>query len=51
MTEPTPRTGDPVVDEALADLDAADARDLDAQIAAAERVQDALRARLADLEA
>jgi hypothetical protein len=46
---PAVRTGDPVMDAALQELDAAPADDLDAQIAAGERVHRALQSRLSDL--
>ncbi len=44
-----PMTGDSSVDEALAQLAAADPDDLDAQIEAGERVHQTLRSRLSDL--
>ncbi len=44
-----PETGDPVIDDALAELAAAPADDLDAQLAAGEAVHRTLQARLHDL--
>ena len=44
-----PRTGDIVIDAAIADLAAADPLDLDAQIELGERVRATLRTRLDDL--
>ena len=46
---PRPETGDIVIDAALADFEQADDSDLDGVIAAAERVHETLRGRLADL--
>lgn len=43
-------TGDIVIDAALRDLNAADQRDLDAQIERAESLQRTLQGRLADLD-
>lgn len=46
-----PVTGDPAVDAALQALGQADAADVDAQIAAGERLERDLAARLKDLAA
>ena len=48
---PVPVTGDPAVDAALQSLAKADLDDVDAQIAAGERLERDLSARLQDLAA
>lgn len=47
--EDVPETGDLVIDAALRELAEAGEGDLDARIAAGERVQETLRSRLSDL--